>query len=52
MSPEDVEAMLRAYEEGGDRGLRDWMEGYLDNNYVAGWEFLTIDDLGIGPPGE
>ena len=28
------------------------MEGYLDNNYVAGWEFLTIDDLGIGPPGE
>lgn len=52
MSPEDLEAMLRAYEEGGDRGLRDWMEGYLDNNYVAGWEFLTIDDLGIGPPGE
>jgi DNA-binding transcriptional regulator YdaS (Cro superfamily) len=50
MSPEDVEAMLTAYEEGGDRGLHDWMTDYLDNNYVAGWEFLTIDDLGIGQP--
>ena len=39
-------------EEGGDRGLHDWMTDYLDNNYVAGWEFLTIDDLGIGQPDE
>ena len=50
ISPQDVEAMLRAYEEAGNRGLRDWMTGFFDNNYVAGWEFLTIDDFGIGQP--
>ena len=48
ISPQDVEAMLRAYEEAGNRGLRDWMTGFFDHNYVAGWEFLTIDDFGIG----
>ena len=54
MSPEDLEAMLRAYEEGGDRGLRDWMEGYLGNNYVAGWEGVPDHGAasGVGPPGE
>src|ERR1700694_519869 len=50
VSPDDLEAMLMAYEEGGNRGLHDWMTDYLDNNYVAGWEFLTIDHLGIGQP--
>ncbi|HUO37599.1 MAG TPA: hypothetical protein VMU34_07080 [Mycobacterium sp.] len=50
MTPEDVEAMLSAYEDRGNRGLREWMTGFLDNNYVAGWEFLTIDDFGIGQP--
>jgi DNA-binding transcriptional regulator YdaS (Cro superfamily) len=52
IDPEQIEDMLRAYEEGGDRGLHDWMADFLDNNYVAGWEFLTIDDLGIGQPDE
>jgi hypothetical protein len=35
IDPEQIEAMLTAYEEGGDRGLHDWMADYLDNNYVA-----------------
>ena len=50
ITPEELEAMLRAYEEGGDRGLRDWMKGFFDDKYVAGWDFVTIDDFGIGTP--
>ena len=50
ITPDELEAMLRAYEDGGDRGLRDWMKEFFDDKYVAGWDFVTIDDLGIGTP--
>ena len=50
ISPDEIEAMLRAYEDGGDRGLRDWMREFFDDKYVAGWDFVTIDDFGIGTP--
>ena len=42
--------MLRAYEDGGNSGLRDWMKQFFDDKYVAGWDFVTIDDFGIGTP--
>ena len=42
--------MLRAYEDGGDSGLRDWMTSFFDGKYVEGWDFVTIDDFGIGIP--
>ena len=50
ITPDELEAMLRAYEDGGDRGLRDWMKEFFDDKYVAGWDFVTIDDIGIGTP--
>jgi DNA-binding transcriptional regulator YdaS (Cro superfamily) len=50
INPEELEAMLHAYEESGDRGLREWMTGIFDDKYVAGWDFVTIDDFGIGTP--
>ena len=50
ISPDEIEAMLRAYEDGGDRGLRDWLREFFDDKYVAGWDFVTIDDFGIGTP--
>ena len=50
ISPEEIDALLRAYEEGGDRGLRDWLKEFFDDKYVAGWDFVTIDDFGIGTP--
>lgn len=46
----DVEAMLRAYEEGGDAGLRHWLTEGPGQNYVDNWEFRTIDDFGFGDP--
>jgi DNA-binding transcriptional regulator YdaS (Cro superfamily) len=50
ISPDQLEALLSAYEEGGDRGLRDWLRNFFDDQYVAGWDFVTIDDFGIGTP--
>jgi transcriptional regulator with XRE-family HTH domain len=50
ISAEDIQALLAAYEEGGDAGLRDWLKRFLDANYVAGWDFVTIDDFGFGTP--
>jgi transcriptional regulator with XRE-family HTH domain len=50
ISPDQIEALLQAYEEGGDRGLREWMKEFFDNAYLAGWDFVTIDDFGIGTP--
>lgn len=50
ISPSEIEAMLRAYEDGGDGALRDWMRGFFDDKYVDGWDFVTIDDFGIGTP--
>lgn len=50
VNPDDVGALLAAYEEGGDAGAREWMRTFLDVNYVAGWDFVTIDDFGFGNP--
>ncbi|OOK65417.1 helix-turn-helix family protein [Mycobacterium kansasii] len=50
ISADEIEALLRAYEEGGDRALRDWLKQFFDDKYVAGWDFVTIDDFGIGSP--
>lgn len=50
ISPSEIEAMLRAYEDGGDSALRNWMRGFFDDKYVDGWDFVTIDDFGIGTP--
>jgi transposase InsO family protein len=45
---DDVEAMLRAYEEEGDEGLHDWMRQVMGDKYVADWGFISIDDFGFG----
>lgn len=50
ISADEIEALLLAYEEGGDRALRDWIKQFFDDKYVAGWDFVTIDDFGIGTP--
>ncbi|MDP7739214.1 hypothetical protein [Mycobacterium paragordonae] len=45
---EDVEAMLRAYEEGGDEGLHAWLTEVMDQKYLADWGFISIEDFGFG----
>lgn len=49
----DVEAMLRAYEEGGDDGFRSWLtdrgNDYMNEGRYSGeddiWEFTDIHDI-------
>lgn len=49
VDPEDVEAMLAAYEEGGADALHEWMCDIMDR-YVPDWGFISIDDFGFGDP--
>lgn len=51
IAPSDIEDMFRAYEEGGDSGLHEWIEDFLDKNYVPGWSLESIDDFSFGNPG-
>lgn len=45
----EIEALLRAYEDGGDDGLRDFLTAIMDTRYLhSPWEFGTIDDFRIG----
>ncbi|MGJ6127172.1 hypothetical protein QN239_31795 [Mycolicibacterium sp. Y3] len=48
IEPSDVEAMLSAYEEDGDKGLHAWLTEVLGLKYLADWGFITIEDFGFG----
>lgn len=50
MTPEAVEGLLDAYEQGGDRGLVTWLEGYADREYLEDWTFGTITDFSLDDP--
>ena len=45
---DDVQAMLRAYEEDGDTGLHGWLSEVADQKYLGDWGFISIDDFGFG----
>lgn len=47
---DDLDALLSAYEQGGDRAAVDWLSGYLDAAYVDNWSFENIDGLQLGDP--
>lgn len=49
LNPEQVEAMRDAYEAGGDKGMLGWTTTELDQNYVADWNIVTIDDIRFDP---
>lgn len=46
----EIEALLRAYEDGGDQGLLNYLADIMDPRYMHGspWEFATISDFWIG----
>ena len=49
VTPDQIEDMLAAYEDGGIDGLTEWLTERYDRE-VGGWEFASIDDFGIGNP--
>lgn len=52
LGPGDVDGMLSAYEQGGDRAVVSWMEGHFDREYVADWGFDSITEMELRDPGE
>ncbi|ASL18298.1 helix-turn-helix domain-containing protein [Mycobacterium intracellulare] len=48
LTGQEIEDLLRAYEEGGERGLCDWLTGIMDRKYLGDWTFGTIEDFRIG----
>jgi transposase-like protein len=50
LDPADAEAMLAAYEQGGDRGFLDWATATWDQQYLDDWGFQTIEEIDIQPP--
>lgn len=48
VGPDQVQAALNAYERGGDRAFVSWLEGEVDQEYVAGWNVEEIEDFGFG----
>ncbi len=51
LQPEDVEALMSAYERGGDKAFVAWLEGHADAEYVADWGFDSVEDLELRDPG-
>ncbi|MEW2484244.1 helix-turn-helix transcriptional regulator [Mycobacterium sp. NPDC049093] len=45
---DDIQAMLRAYEEDGDAGVHGWLTDIADQKYVGDWGYISIDDFGFG----
>lgn len=53
VSPEDIDALLDAYEQEGDAKLHEWLTNHYRNNDwggVDGWVFHSIDAFGFGEP--
>lgn len=44
LSPDDVQAAMNAYEQGGDAGYMTWMEQHFSENYQPDWHFDSVDD--------
>ncbi|OKH76714.1 hypothetical protein EB73_02140 [Mycobacterium sp. SWH-M3] len=45
---DDIQAMLRAYEEDGDAGVHGWLTDVADQKYLGDWGYISIDDFGFG----
>lgn len=49
LSPEDAEAMINAWENGGDAGFESWMSGFMGDRQMTGWTVSSVSDLSIKP---
>lgn len=47
VSPEQLDAMLNAYEQGGDQGFLKWATAHWDEEYIDGWGFVDISEIEI-----
>ena len=50
LDPADAQAMIDAWVAGGDKGFMTWARDHWDQEYVAGWDFSSIDQLEVQEP--
>lgn len=50
LDPASAEAMLDAWERGGDRGFMTWATGHWDQEYVPDWEFGSVSEVDLEHP--
>lgn len=50
LDPSDAEAMLDAWEAGGEKGFMDWATNHWGQEYLDDWRFDGIDNLDIERP--
>lgn len=50
LDPTDAEAMMNAWENGGEKGFMSWATGHWGNEYLDDWKFEAVDDLDIERP--
>jgi N-acetylglutamate synthase-like GNAT family acetyltransferase len=50
MDPDAAEAMLNAYEQGGDKAFMTWATNFYDQEYLEDWGFQTVDSIEIESP--
>ena len=50
LDPTDAEAMMSAWENGGEKGFMSWATSHWGNEYLDDWKFGEVDTVGIERP--
>lgn len=50
LDPADAEAMMNAWENGGEKGFMSWATGHWGNEYLPDWKFETVDAIDVERP--
>jgi len=50
LDPTDAEAMLNAWEQGGEKGFMSWASSFWDSEYLNDWKFDDVDSITIERP--
>lgn len=50
LRPDDVQAMMQAWESGGDEAMMQWAMGKYNADYLEDWGFASIDSFTIEGP--
>ena len=50
LDPGDAEAMMNAWENGGEKGFMSWATTHWDQDYLADWKFGEVDGIDVERP--
>ncbi|MFK0074604.1 hypothetical protein [Arthrobacter woluwensis] len=50
LTPTDVDDFIKAWEEHGEQGAKDWLTNAYGSRYLEDWGFESIDKISFGDP--